>query len=108
MPKVIRVGACNHCGLCCHPNCEFIATGRNGVHCAVFEKDVTSNTGCTRQNRIMYPSYTDRLVRTCSFRFVMIDERTGDFIKEVTKYRKSRRNIRGTAILDELDLEWKV
>lgn len=108
MGKIIRVGACNHCGLCCHPDCQFIVKGKDGIHCSVFHEDVISNTGCTRETRIKYPSYTDRLPRTCSFRFVEIDGRMGEFIREVTRYRKTRRNIRGTTILDETDLEWEV
>lgn len=106
--KVIRVGICNHCGLCCHPDCEFIVKDIGGTHCAVFDSDVVSNTGCARKTRVEYPSHTDRLNRTCSFRFVEIDEHTGEFIREVTKYRKTRRNIRGTTTLDELDLEWRI
>ena len=97
---------CNHCGKCCHPDCEFIVRDALGIHCKVFNEDAVSNTGCTRKQRIEYPSYTDRLNRTCSFRFILIDDRTGDFIKEVTKYRKTRVNIRGTTQLEETDLEW--
>ncbi|MEM2904990.1 MAG: hypothetical protein QW587_04545 [Candidatus Bathyarchaeia archaeon] len=107
MAKIIRVGACNHCGLCCHPDCEFIVRDQVGVHCKVFLEDVTSSTGCSRKQRVLYPSYTDRLVRSCGFRFVMIDEHTGAVLREVTMYRKSRRNLRGTTVLDEFDLEWR-
>jgi len=108
MGKIIRVGACNHCGFCCHPDCQFIVRNQLGTHCKAFDTDVVSNTGCTREQRINYPSYTDRLVRTCGFRFVEIEPIEGRFVREVTKWRKTRRNIRGTTILDEFDLEWKV
>ena len=104
--KIIRVGYCNHCNLCCHPDCQFLP--QEGQRCPVFDQEITSNIGCDRETRIKYPSYTDRLVRTCGFRFVEIDPIRGGIIREVTQYRKTRRNIRGTNILEETDLEWEV